>query len=205
MGSSSKLAPVLRHKARSYSGSTMAQSRRVTSERHKKPRPPLDEDALERIALFYVGRYASTRAKLRAYLVRKVRERGWHDGGQPPVDGLVERISSLGYVDDAAFAASRAASLSRRGYGQRRVDQALHAAGIEEADAAPAKEQARASAMAAALRFAERKRLGPFASVSAGPDTRNKAFAAMARAGHPVDIIRRVLDSAPGEIPECDS
>src|SRR3546814_5926658 len=133
----------------------MAQSRRVTPNSHKRPRPPLDEEALERIALFYVGRYASTRAKLRTYLVRKVRERGWHDGGEPPVDSLVERISSLGYVDDAAFAASRAASLSRRGYGQRRVDQALTAAGIEEADAAPAKEQARAGAMAAALR--ERK------------------------------------------------
>src|SRR3546814_5077522 len=75
-------------------------------------------------------------------------------------------ISSLGYVDDAAFAASRAASLSRRGYGQRRVDQALHAAGIEEADAAPAKEQASAGAMAAALRFAQRRRLGPYAAIA---------------------------------------
>src|SRR3546814_17083705 len=109
----------------------MAQSRRVTPNSHKRPRPPLDEEALERIALFYVGRYASTRAKLRTYLVRKVRERGWHDGGEPPADSLVERISSLGYVDDPAFPASRTASLSRRDSGQPRVHQDLHRPGIE--------------------------------------------------------------------------
>src|SRR3546814_12687351 len=109
----------------------MAQSRRATPNSHKRHRPPLDEEALERIALFYVGRYASTRAKLRTYPVRKVRERAWHDRGEPPVVSLVERISILGYVDDPAFAASRGASLSRRGYRPPPVDQARHAAGIE--------------------------------------------------------------------------
>lgn len=183
----------------------MAQSRRVTPERHKKPRPPFDEDALERTALHYVGRYATTKARLRSYLTRKVRERGWEGEGRPPIDRLVDRVSGLGYIDDSAFAIARAASLGRRGYGQRRVNQALQAAGIEEEDAGPAKEQARLGALTSALRFAERRRIGPYASSVPARETRQKAFAAMARAGHPIEIIRRVLDLAPGEIPDGDS
>lgn len=183
----------------------MAQSRRVTPRGHKKPRPPLDEEALERTALFYVGRYATTRAKLGQYLSRKVRERGWKDGSEPPIAALVERMARLGYVDDAAFAAARAASLQRRGYGERRVARALEAAGIAETEAQPIRERARADALAAALRFAARRRIGPYAPAPVDREAREKALAAMARAGHPLDVARRVLDCAPGEIPECDS
>jgi regulatory protein len=176
----------------------------VRSERHKKPRPPLDAEALERLGLFYVGRYATTRAKLRDYLARKVRERGW-EGRPPEIADLVERFSALGYLNDGAFAAAKAESLQRRGYGERRVSEALRSAGIEETDAAEAKAQAREGAMAAALRFAQRKRIGPFASEEHDRETRQKAFAAMMRAGHPVDVVRRVLNASPGDIPECDT
>ena len=172
-------------------------------DRHKAPRPPLDQEALERLAIFYVGRYATTQARLRTYLVRKVRERGWSGAG-PEIDGLILRLAELGYIDDAAFALSRAASLQRRGYGARRVAQALHAAGIDEEDAAPAREEARSGAMTAALRFAERKRIGPYAPEKPEREARQRAFGAMMRAGHSLDVARRVLDCAPGEFPESD-
>lgn len=165
---------------------------------------PLDRDGLDRIALSYAGRYAVTRAKLRAYLTRKLRERGWAEEGEPPVETLVERCAALGYVDDAAFAAARAESLSRRGYGVRRVDTALRAAGIEEADGAAARDHARAEAWHAALRFAERRRIGPFAEAFPERPLREKALAAMLRAGHPMALARRILAAQPGQIPEAD-
>jgi hypothetical protein len=34
--------------------------------------------------------------------------------------------------------------------------------------------------------------------------TRAKQFAMMMRAGHPSGIVRRLLDSAPGQVPEAD-
>ena len=173
-------------------------------ERHKQPRPPLDSEALQRLALFYVGRYATTGAKLRLYLKRKVRERGW-EGEQPDFEALVDRFKSLGYIDDGAFASSRAASLQRRGYGERRVAQALQAAGIGDDDAAEANAQAREGAWEAALRFAERKRIGPFATAEPDREARQKAFAAMVRAGHSMDIVRRLLNASPGEIPDSDN
>lgn len=169
-----------------------------------KERPALDPERLERLALFYVGRYATTRAKLKTYLMRKVGERGWHGAAAPDLDGLVERFSNLGYVDDQSFATARAASLARRGYGGRRVDQALTAAGISETDAAQARSHARSEAWTAALRFAERKRIGPFARGEADRHAQQKALAAMLRAGHSFDTARVIVRSAPGEVPKPD-
>jgi len=169
-----------------------------------KERPALDPERLERLALFYVGRYATTRAKLKTYLMRKVSERGWHGAVEPDYDELVERFSDLGYVDDQSFAVARAASLGRRGYGGRRVDQALTAAGISEADAAQARSNVRSEAWTAALRFAERKRIGPFAREEADRPAQQKALGAMIRAGHSFDTARAIVRSAPGEVPEPD-
>ena len=172
--------------------------------RSKKPRPPLSEDALERLALFYAGRYATTRAKLRAYLSRKVAEQGWAGAESAPIDALTDRLADLGYVDDAAFASARAASLLRRGYGERRIGDELRAAGLEGEDGAPAREEARLGAWTAALRFAERRRIGPYAPGASDPDTRHKAAAAMLRAGHPADFVRRIVNASPGVIPDSD-
>jgi regulatory protein len=176
----------------------------VPHEPKRKPRPPLDGDALERLALFYAGRYATTRARLRNYLARKIAERGWSGDGAAPIEALAERLAGLGYVDDKAFAASRAASLGRRGYGKRRVADALKAAGIDEEDSADARELAKDGAWQAALRFAERRRIGPFAATQADRPAREKAMAAMLRAGHPPGIVRRLVHALPGNIPESD-
>jgi len=182
----------------------MAQSWRVTTERPKKPRPPLDAEALQRLALHYVGRYATSRAKLKSYLARKLKERGWDGEGAAPVDSLVERMASLGYVDDAAFAIAQAGSLQRRGYGARRVGQALRAAGIADEDSAEAREQVQDGAMAAALRFARRKRIGPYAESNIDHGVRQKAFGAMMRAGHSPEVARVILNLSSDDIPDCD-
>jgi regulatory protein len=166
---------------------------------------PLDPAALERFALRYVERYATTRAKLATYLNRKIRERGWEGETPPAVEAIVARFAELGYVDDAAFAVARGASLTRRGYGVRRVSATLKAAGIDEEDAAPAEEAAREDAFAAALTFARRKRIGPFAAGSPDPAGRQKALAAMLRAGHDFGISREIIDRAPGDVPDWTS
>ncbi|HEV2818122.1 MAG TPA: RecX family transcriptional regulator [Allosphingosinicella sp.] len=173
-------------------------------ERNSKVRPPLDEAALEQAALRYAGRYATSKAKLRAYLARKLRERGWAGAGDPPLDALVGRMAARGYVDDRAFAAARAGGLSRRGYGAGRLDAALRAAGIGADDAAEAREIAADGAWEAALRFAERRRIGPFAAGETDRPAREKAFAAMLRAGHPPHLARRIVVARPGEVPQAD-
>ena len=173
--------------------------------RNRKADRPFDEETLEQAALNYAARYATTRARLAAFLQRKLRERGWSGPAEPPVQALVERMAGRGYVDDRAFASARAAALGRRGYGERRVSEALRAAGIDEEDAAEAREDARNSAWQSALRFAERRRIGPYASVEPDREGREKALGALLRAGHPLDLARRLAQSRPGEIPDLDS
>ncbi len=176
----------------------------MTDRRSKSPRPPLTCETLERLALHYVERYATTRTKLAAYLHRKIRERGW-EGGPPDIDALVEQMVERRYVDDRAFATARARSLTRRGYGLGRVALALRLAGIDDDDAAAARAETDPQAFDAALRFAERRRLGPFAPAPADRPTRAKALAAMLRAGHPLELARLLLRCAPGELPQREN
>jgi len=180
-------------------------SRNFRNGREHRALRPLDTAALEALALAYVGRYATTRARLADYLRRKLRERGWDDISEPPVPAIVARLAELKYVDDAAFADARGAALARRGYGGRRVAQALAAAGVGEADSAGARAAMQGGALAAALAFARRRRIGPFASVEPDRDQRRRALAAMLRAGHAPDLSRRIVNALPGTDIEDDS
>ena len=165
----------------------------------RRERPPLNAEKLNELALAYVGRFATTRSKLASYLGRKLREHGWSGERPPDVDTLTERFASLGYVDDAAYALSKSRSLTGRGYGSRRVRQALRAAGVEEEDAEPANALAVSEAAEAALKFARRRRLGPFGSCDEpSREQREKGIAAMVRAGHSFDLSRTIVNLEPG-------
>ena len=166
--------------------------------RTKRARPPLDARTLDELALSYVGRFATTRAKLRDYLARKLRERGWDGASPPDLPAIAERCAARGYIDDAAFALAKSRALGGRGYGVRRVNQSLRLAGGEEADASPALQLAGDDAVDSALRFARRRRIGPFATVTLDPKARDKALAALVRAGHGFGLARAVVDMAPG-------
>ncbi len=165
----------------------------------KRPLRPLGHTSLSELALRYVSRFATTRAKLLSYLQRKLRERGWEGTDEPDIEGLVSRIAELGYVNDEAYALAKAGSLSARGYGQARVRQALRVAGVDEEDGASARNLAREQAADAALRFARRKRIGPFAVSPADPRMREKSLAAMIRAGHDFALARAIVSAEPGE------
>lgn len=154
---------------------------------------PLDRERLNELALAYVARFATSAAKLEGYLRRKLRERGWEGEGEPPVAALIERYVAAGYVDDAAFARARAGSLRRRGYGSRRVDQTLDAAGI----APDLRAEVRATLgeeRQAALALARKRRLGAFGPPAADRQAREKQIAVLLRAGHRLDIARQVVE-----------
>ena len=173
----------------------------VTKPRPKRAPKPLDSARFEELALAYVARFATSAARLESYLRRKLRERGWDGEGEPPVSALVERFVRAGYIDDAVYARAKTGSLLRRGYGLRRIGQALHAAGIGE----DVREEVRAGPAAqrqAALALARKRRFGPFAGQPLDRQAREKQLAAMLRAGHPLDMARAVIEAGDIEAAE---
>lgn len=172
--------------------------------RRKRVPRPLDMAALHELALAYVARFATSRAKLLTYCRRKLRERGWSGDGEPDLEALAERIASLGFLDDKAYAGMKTASLLRRGYGKGRVRATLQASGISTEDGTEALETAEEEGLQAALRFARRKRIGPYAERPLDPPAREKAMAAMIRAGHSFTVARRVVAAAPGDLEAFD-
>jgi regulatory protein len=161
----------------------------------RRPPKPLDEEALHRLAVHYVGRYATTCGKLASYLRRKIGERGWAGAGEADVAGLVRRCAEAGYVDDAAFAEARSGALTRRGYGSRRIGQALAGAGIERTIVAALAHDDE-TAIGAAEAYARRRRIGPFAVSQLDDAAQRRAFAAMVRAGHSFELARRFSQHA---------
>jgi len=178
----------------------------------RRPPRPLDPARLEELALAYVARFATSAAKLERYLARKLRERGWEAESPPDVAAIVSRHMELGYVDDAAFARAKTGGLLRRGYGPRRVRQALGEAGIDEAvreDVAPGP----AARRQAALALARKRGFGPFGRTprdeAEWPKRREKQIAAMLRAGHMLEDARELVnahseDAAERWAMECD-
>lgn len=185
----------------------MSGSERSSPRRPRVAPAPLDAARLEELALAYVARFATSAGRLTTYCRRKLRERGHagrEDGVPPPdVAALVARFVDKGFVDDAGFARAKSDGLLRRGYGARRIGEALRADGIAEplrTELAPG-EAARREAAAA---YARRRRFGPFAREPldrADRAAQEKQLAALLRAGHDSAHARLVLAAAsPGEL-----
>jgi len=177
------------------------------SSRKRRAATPLDQARLRDLALSYVARFSTTRAKLSAYLHRKIRERGIDESsGELDVDAVADRIVELGYIDDAAYARAKSESLLRRGYGGRRVEQALFVAGIDDAtrsELAPDERNRRRAALA----LASKRGFGPFGrefDASRGLDMslREKQIAAMVRAGHDFAAAKAIIDSPSADAAE---
>ena len=173
----------------------MADDRPRQRNRERRPPAPLTAHKLDELALAYVARFATSAAKVEQYLVRKLRERGWEGDRPAEPKAIVERFVELGYIDDEAWARARSGGLLRRGYGARRVEQTLGAAGIAE-DVRAEVRAGEAEQRRAAIALASRRRFGPWGDGAADRDARQKQIAAMLRAGHGFDAARAVVEAA---------
>jgi regulatory protein len=81
--------------------------------------------------------------------------------------------------------------MAARGLGPRRVAAQLAADGVDEDDRGDAPDED--AALATAIAFARRRRLGPFGPADADRAVQQKQLAAMLRAGHGMSVARRVL------------
>jgi len=170
------------------------------------PKPPgkVTPAYLQRAALAYLERYASSAENLRRVLKRKVDRRCRLRGEDPAefgemIDEVVAKSLRTGLIDDTRYAEARVATLRRRGGSARAIQAKLSAKGVDRATIAAALESDDEDDEEKAARaFARRRRLGPFRPGERGP-YRDKDLAAMMRAGFRFDVARDVIDREPDE------
>lgn len=164
---------------------------------------PVTPAWLERAAVHYLERYASSAENLRRVLARKLRRRlAAGEPVTPDMDGwiadTVARSVRSGLVDDSSYAAARVASLQRRGSSTRTVRAKLSEKGVAPDTVTAALTESDADELALARRFAERRRLGPYRRIP-DPTRRNRDLAALARAGFPYGIAVKALAASDQE------
>jgi regulatory protein len=178
--------------------------------KHRRPPRPLTPERLEKAALAYLERYASSAANLKRVLLRRI-ERAVRAGvaerseGMAQVDMLIERYRARGLIDDRTYAEGRVRTLRREGRSRHAIVARLFAKGVSRAeiDDTLARFDAESpnAELQAALAFARRRRLGPYRGAATRAANRVKDLAALARGGFSLDTARRILDAAsPGEI-----
>ena len=159
-------------------------------------RREIEPELLERWALHYLGRYASSAENLRRVLNRRARRHSPETAQAAArlIDELVTRYREAGLLDDAAYAAGRVQSLHRRGESLRAMRARLAAKGVAAGDIADALSDLRSAVdpdLAAACAFARRRRLGPYRRSAAADHTRE--LGAFARAGFSRRVAEAVL------------
>ena len=176
----------------------------------KKVPPPVTPDSLQSAALRYLGRYASSTHNLREVLRRRVMRAARHHDIDPAaaekmISTIVAKLDRAGLLDDAAYAETRARSLHRAGASRRRIAAQLRRKGVAKSDiaaamaalqqdVAPNDEDADIDYLAA-IRYARRRRFGPYRDAAKRSARRDKDLAAMARAGFSLDLARAVVDA----------
>jgi regulatory protein len=174
----------------------------------------LDEAGLRALGLDYATRYGGTTAAMARILDRRIHR--WEramleaEGADPEAIAaeaatlreaagrVVASLASIGAVDDAAFAASRARRLRRSGRSRLAVLAHLGAKGVGASLAGATVREDEAAEFAAALAFARRRRVGPFARAGEAED-RVRALMAFGRAGFSGTMARRALECPPEE------
>ncbi|MGC6519316.1 MAG: regulatory protein RecX [Candidatus Puniceispirillaceae bacterium] len=161
---------------------------------------PRAEQRLMNKAVHYLGRYTSSRQRLREVLQRFARRKLEHFEPSEisrAIDAVITDCVRLGYVDDAAFAMTRARTKRRGGRSALAIRRSLAEHDIEDSlvDAAldAADETSADGELAAALRHAARRRIGPYARVTPDDVMKRRHLASLARAGFSFDIARQVM------------
>lgn len=175
-------------------------------------RPPRKPTAayLERVAIWYLERWFTTRAHLRRKLVERVNRGLAEHGGDRDealahVDAVLDKLEAARILDDWLYVRGRVGSLRRRGDSERAVKAKLRAKGAEPAMVARAlaevEEELGVGELLAACRYVRRRRLGPFRD-GRDPDRDRKDLAKLARQGFGYDIARQALEMDRDELEE---
>lgn len=176
-------------------------------DRRRKRKKPAEAtpEALNKAALRYIDRYATSRANLRRVLLARVERSARAHGtdretGAAAVEQILQRLTEAGLLDDGAYAEGQARRHLRAGASGRFMRAKLAAKGLDRATIEQAvaglAEQVSDPELTAALAFARRKRLGPYRPEAQRAERRERDLAALDRRGFDLEIARKIIDAS---------
>lgn len=169
---------------------------------------PLDAAALEQAALHYLGRYAASAEGVRRVLRRRLRRQGLEperqEAAEAAIAAVLTKLARLGYLDDDAFAAARARRLAAQGRPRAAIAERLAAKGVArdgiDRTLRALAEEDPAGDLAAAIAFAEKRKLGPWRRGPGDDAARRREAASLARRGFPPSIARRIVEADDADV-----
>lgn len=173
----------------------------MVDEKEKKPKSlrKITKQRLKNIALYYLKRFESSTANLRAVLRKRVDKYAFFvpefdkEQAYAWVDELVEEMQEKHYVDDERYANFKVKAYINVGKSQRYIQGKMRQKGISETQVDGILEEVEYDALAAAIKFAKKKKLGPFRAEENRIEFRNKDMQKMVLAGFGYDVVMEVL------------
>lgn len=148
-----------------------------------------------RSALQYLGKYASSSTNLHQVITRRAK-RKFDDLETEQVTALADHAVNFctdnGFLNDTSYAEMKASSGRRKGHSSRKIAATLSQKGVDREVISQTLSDT--DDFEAAVRYASRKRMGPFRTRPKDEKTDRREAASFARQGYSSEISYRVLN-----------
>ncbi|MEQ8193133.1 MAG: RecX family transcriptional regulator, partial [Rhodospirillales bacterium] len=171
----------------------------------KKSKPRrADEATLMKAALAYLERYGTSRDNLRRVLMQRLERAARAYGtdrqaGTEIIESILDRCEAAGVLDDERYARRSAETYLASGESLRAIRSRLARKGVALGlieDAVNALRSATPQPdVAAAIRLARRRRLGPYRPPANREKYRDKDLGVLARAGFSFGLARKIVEA----------
>lgn len=181
--------------------------KKSSPERHLSPkkRKKITRSYLENSGAYYLERFPASIAQFKKVMGMKI-DRSCKDNPEQEkaaclalLDEVIEKFIGLGYLNDASYAQALLNSLQSRGLSRQRILGTMRNKGIDgELIQSLVPEEDAEQEKRSALRWAKKKRLGPFRLRVRDNDIQ-RGMGSLARAGFGYDIAHWVMSLSPDE------
>ena len=159
---------------------------------------------LEKAAYYNLKRYSSSSENLKRILLKrvfraqKVQQVDW-DVTNNWIEEIIGKLKTIGIIDDREFADRKAAIFNNQGNSKLMIRKKLENKGVEikliDESIKNLEEKIVDPDLTAAIRFLERRKMGPYRHPNNRSEYRDRDLRSMARAGFAYSVAKQVLEA----------
>ncbi len=159
---------------------------------------------LEKAAYYYLKRYSSSSENLKRILLKRVfraqkfQQVDW-DVTNNWIEEIIEKLKTIGIIDDREFADRKAVIFNNQGNSKLMIRKKLENKGVEkkliDESIKNLEKKIVDPDLTAAIRFVERRKMGPYRHPNNRSEYRDKDLRSMARAGFAYSVAKQLLEA----------